>query len=415
MRDRDGRGVGQAQEPRVRAALRRLRDLDHLARAAGEAGFGLAVAGLVLAIWLARRKPAVALPAPEPRLATPVPDLRVVALPTGGAATPPRDERVGQYTLVRLLGRGGMADVYLARAAGEAGFERLVALKVMHDELANNPKFVSHFLDEARLAAKLVHPNIVAITDLGRAGGKYVIAMEFVDGSDLERLIRASAARNAPIPVGVAIAIVRRLCDGLHAAHTAVDGDGRPLGLVHRDVKSANVLVGKNGAVKLADFGIAKIKSTTREARTEVGEVKGTAAYMSPEHRLGMEIDARSDLYAAAAILYELISGKEINLDLAMIAHLGKAGWPHLAPPSVVRPGVPKELDAVLFRAMAFEAADRYPTCEAFEEALAEIVESRGAAVSDKAVAAWIDEEIANVPATPPLATAETPARDHGA
>ena len=323
--------------------------------------------------------------------------------PISGIVSPRRADRpsgirVGRYTVLRRLGSGGMADVYLARAEGEAGFERQVALKVMHDEFARNPKFVSHFLDEARLAPRLIHPNIVSVTDLGKEGDSYVIAMEYVDGADLHRLIQSAASRAAQIPASVALAIVRRVCDGLHFAHAAVDGEGQPLHLVHRDVKNANVFVARNGSVKVGDFGIAKIAGASRTAKTEIGEVKGTAAYMAPEQRTGQEVDARADVYAVGAICYELVTGREINLDLAMLAHLGRDGWPHLAAPSTVRPELPPELDALVFRAMAFERDDRFASCEELEQAIADIAQRHGLTAGDKDIARWIAGELAVLP-----------------
>ena len=358
---------------------------DRLAIAGAVAGLGL-IAAVIL--WLRGRRRGGQLPAVSPIT----------------AIVPPRRSdresgvRVGRYVVLRRLGSGGMADVYLARAEGEAGFERLVALKVMLDEFARNPKFVSHFLDEARLAPRLVHPNIVAVTDLGKEGDSYVIAMEYVDGADLARLVQGVAARGAQIPAEVALAIVRRVCDGLHFAHTAVDSDGHPLHLVHRDVKSANVFVARNGSVKVGDFGIAKIAGATRTAKTEIGEVKGTAAYMAPEHRTGQDVDARADVYAVGAIAYELLTGRTINLDLAMLAHLGRDGWPHLAPPSSVRPELPPELDAVVFRAMAFERDDRHASCEALEQAIADIAGRHGLTASDKLIARWLAAELELLP-----------------
>jgi serine/threonine-protein kinase len=357
---------------------------DRLGIAGALAALGLIGAALV---WW-RSRPAVRLPAVSP--------ISEIVMPR--RADRPSGIRVGRYIVLKRLGSGGMADVYLARAEGEAGFERLVALKVMLDEFSRNPKFVSHFLDEARLAPRLVHPNIVAVTDLGQEGDSYIIAMEYVDGADLARLVQSVAARSAEIPAGVALAIVRRVCDGLHFAHTAVDSDGDPLHLVHRDVKSANVFVARNGSVKVGDFGIAKIAGASRTAKTEIGEVKGTAAYMAPEHRTGQDVDARADVYAVGAICYELLTGRTINLDLAMLAHLGREGWPHLAPPSSVRRDLPAELDAVVFRAMAFEREDRFPSCEALEQAVAEIADRHGLAAGDKVIARWIAAELELLP-----------------
>jgi serine/threonine-protein kinase len=176
---------------------------------------------------------------------------------------------------------------------------------------------------------------------------------------------------------------------------------------VHRDVKAANVFVARNGAVKVGDFGIAKIASATRTAKTEIGEVKGTAAYMAPEQRVGEDVDARADVYAVGAICYELLTGREINLDLAMLAHLGREGWPHLAPPSQVRPGLPPELDALVFRAMAFERGDRFASCEELDEALADVVSRHDLHATEKVIARWIAEELA-APAVAPTAADAT-------
>jgi serine/threonine-protein kinase len=168
-----------------------------------------------------------------------------------------------------------------------------------------------------------------------------------------------------------------------------------PLQVVHRDVKSANVFVARTGAVKIGDFGIAKAVGQARAVRTELGEVKGTAAYMSPEQRSGHDVDRRADIYGVGALCYELLTGRVINLDYAMLAHLGRAGWPHLAAPSALRPELPPELDRIVLRAMAFEPAARFPTCEALELALANVVERHGLGASDKMIARWIEVELA--------------------
>jgi hypothetical protein len=354
-------------------------DTGRLALAGGVALLGLLGSAL---LWRAGRRA----PAPESSVA-PAPAEKPAAVAGG-------EQRIGRYTVLSRLGSGGMADVYLARAEGEAGFGRKVALKVMREELASDDKFVSHFLDEARLASRLDHPNIVAITDLGKQGDRYVIAMELIDGSDLERLLHGMVARGEQMPIDVALAITRRICDGLHFAHSAVDEAGESLHLVHRDVKAANIFVSRTGSVKVGDFGIAKIRGTMRSARTEYGEVKGTAAYMAPEHRLGQDVDRRADLYAVGAICYELLTGQVINLDLAMIAHLGKEGWPHLPRPSSVRPELPAELDDIVFQAMAFERDARQASCDQLEHELAAVVERHRLGISDKAVAQWVTGRI---------------------
>ncbi|HET9627526.1 MAG TPA: serine/threonine-protein kinase, partial [Kofleriaceae bacterium] len=272
---------------------------------------------------------------------------------------------IGRWEVVRRLGSGGMADVYLAQARGDGGFEKLVAVKVMHGHLARNQRAVDLFLDEARLAARIQHPNVVQIQDLGKIGTDYVIVMEYVEGVDLERLLMSARQAQRTVPLPVALAILGRICDGLDAAHNATAPDGSPLGIVHRDVKSANVLVSRQGSVKVVDFGIAK--AATQVHFTVAGETKGTPSMMAPEQRVGEQVDVRADVYSLAAVGYELVTGQAVNLDLAALAHLGIENWPHLPPPSSLRPAIPVELDAILLRAMAFEREHRPASCAVFE------------------------------------------------
>jgi serine/threonine-protein kinase len=286
-----------------------------------------------------------------------------------------------------------MAEVLLARASGEAGFEKLLALKVIHPHLGRDVVAIEHFLDEARIVSGLTHPNVVQIVDLGRVGEDYYIAMEYVEGRDLHSLLEGARARKQPAPLRVALAILRKLCDGLHAAHTAVGQDGHPLGIVHRDVKGANVLLSRAGAVKIGDFGIAKANQQIH--KTELGQTKGTAAYMAPEQRMGKVVDRRADVFAVGALAFELLTGSEVNLDLANLFHLGTEGWPHLPLPSQLRPDLPKELDGIVFKALAFEPEQRYPDCAALEEELERVVAAHGAAASEKQIAQWVDGELA--------------------
>ena len=306
--------------------------------------------------------------------------------------------RVGRYDLLRKIGVGGMAEVYLARSTGEAGFAKLVALKVLLPDFASQSQVVDNFLDEARLAAQLYHPNIVQTVDLGRAGDHYFMAMEYIDGTDLLRLISISEARRKPVPLPVALAIVRGICAGLQAAHEACQPDGQPLDLVHRDVKSANVFVSRNGVIKVGDFGIAKAHHAGWVRRTENGLVKGTPGYMAPEQRLGQAIDGRADLYGVGAIAYELLTGQPVNLDLALLAAKGKEGWPHLAPIGAMRRDVPAELEAIVMRALAFDREDRFPSCAALEQAFEGVAVANPPIAGDKAVARWIEDLLAGEP-----------------
>jgi hypothetical protein len=316
--------------------------------------------------------------------------------PSGGPQIMPQNlgpgAMIGRWEVVRRLGSGGMADVYLAQSKGEAGFEKLVAIKVMHSHLARNQRAVDLFLDEARLAARIHHPNIVAIQDLGKIGNDYVIVMEYVDGVDLERLLLSARQGERLVPLHVGLGILCRICNGLDAAHRAVGPDGTPLGIIHRDVKTANVLVSRQGIVKVVDFGIAKAAKQVHF--TVAGETKGTPSMMAPEQRVGEQVDVRADVYSVAAVGFELLTGHGVNLDLAALAHLGVENWPHLPLPSSLRPGLPPELDEILLHAMAFER-DRRPADCAVLESLCEAVMQRYQLVaSDKDLARWVDSEL---------------------
>lgn len=303
----------------------------------------------------------------------------------------------GRWEVVRRLGSGGMADVYLARARGEAGFEKMVALKVMHAHLARNERAVEHFLDEAKLAANVHHPNVVAIQDLGKIGDDYAIVMEYVDGVDLERLLMSARVGQRPVPVAVGLGILCRICDGLSAAHNATGSDGTPLGIIHRDVKSANVLVSRQGGVKVVDFGIAK--AATQSHLTVAGETKGTPSMMAPEQRVGEQVDVRADVYSVAAVGFEILTNHGVNLDLAALAHLGVENWPHLPKPSQLRPDLPAELDDLLLGAMAFERDRRPVSCDAFESGFEAVIKKYGLSATDKEIARWVEAELVHVQA----------------
>ncbi|HSK04411.1 MAG TPA: serine/threonine-protein kinase [Kofleriaceae bacterium] len=299
---------------------------------------------------------------------------------------------IGRWEVVRRLGSGGMADVYLAQSRGEAGFEKLVAIKVMHGHLARNQRAVDHFLDEARLAARIHHPNVVGIQDLGKIGDDYVIVMDYVEGVDLERLLAAARAAERPVPADVALGVLVRICDGLHAAHTATGPDGTPLGIIHRDVKSANVLVSRQGGVKVVDFGIAK--AATQVHYTVAGETKGTPSMMAPEQRVGEVVDVRADVYSVAAVGYELVTGHAVNLDLAALAHLGVENWPHLPLPSSLRADLPPELDELLLGAMAFERDRRPADCAELGASFEAVMKRHGLSASDKDIGRWVESEL---------------------
>ncbi len=340
---------------------------------------------------------AVAAPPWEPE---PAPAPAPVSVPASPAGTPTRSlgpvaipPRLGRYRPMARLGEGGTASVYLARGTGEAALEGLVALKVLRPHLARDERQRTIFLDEARVVSCIDHPNVIRIFDLGHAEDQIYIAMEHVDGADLESTLGRVRAEGRHVPLEIAAAILQRICAGLHAAHTAADLQGRPLRVVHRDVKPGNVLVSRSGGVKVSDFGIAKARQQVHTSL--IGEARGTAAFMAPEQRLGQLVDQRTDVFGVSALAYELITSLEIDLDLARLSRYGTAGWPHLPSIRRVRPEVPPALEQLLFRGLAFSPAERPASCAELEAELARIAAEAGWSAGEHDVAAWVEGELA--------------------
>ena len=214
--------------------------------------------------------------------------------------------RFGKYLLLERIGRGGMAEVYRSKTFGAAGFVKECAIKKILTSLLDDDQFVRMFIDEAKLTAFLNHPNIVQVLDLGEIDGHLFIAMEYVAGKDLLDVLARSARRGIRIPVELTLHIATEMLKGLDFAHKARDSKGEPMGIVHRDVSPSNILISYDGQVKVGDFGIAK--SQLQSSKTEVGTQKGKTGYMSPEQVTGGVIDRRSDLFAAAVILFEMLT-----------------------------------------------------------------------------------------------------------
>jgi serine/threonine protein kinase len=322
---------------------------------------------------------------PDPR----PPDPAGVDRPPAASVTLSGAPNFGRYRVVRRLASGGMADLYLAEIKGEASFEKRIAIKHMHAHLAERPELREYFFDEARLAAQLSHPNIVHVYELSRdERGFPFIAMEYVEGFDLSALGERLREGRRIMPLRAALTIGIGVCEGLHHAHTMTDSDGRPLGIVHRDIKPSNVLISHDGAVKLTDFGIAK--ASRQMHVTEVGTIAGTAAYMAPEQRAGQSVDGRADLFGVGAILYEMVTGREIDLDLARLMQLGLSGWPHLERPTALNPELPTGLDDVIFRALSFNPAERQPDCRTLSHELERVLVERSEAPSTAYLAEWL-------------------------
>ncbi len=297
----------------------------------------------------------------------------------------------GKYLLLRHLATGGMAEVYLARQSGPAGWEKECVIKRILPALAADQQFVQMFLDEARIAARLNHPNIVQIFDLGQVGPReFFIAMEYVHGVDLEQILDAEKKRGGRVPLHIAARIVASIAEGLDNAHRAVDNRGQPLGLVHRDVSPSNVMISFDGSAKILDFGIAK--ASPLKGRTEVGVIKGKIPYMSPEQVEGLELDARSDVFALGSVLYELIAGMkpfdgqnpaEISLQiLQKEITVGPLMWT----------GQPDALYAIIKRAHTKNRNDRYQSARELQMALEMFLAKRSMTSTSHDVAFYLDQ-----------------------
>jgi serine/threonine protein kinase len=303
----------------------------------------------------------------------------MIELPTG---TP-----VGKYEIVRKIATGGMAEIYLARARGTAGFEKLVVLKRILPHLASDPSFVNMFLDEARLAATLQHPNIADVYDVGDDGA-YFFTMEYIHGQDVRALRHAERARGQRVPLAIALAVVHGTLAALDYAHDKRGTDGVPLGLVHRDVSSSNVLVSYDGAVKLVDFGIAR--ATGAQHKTRTGTLKGKIPYMSPEQARGLAMDRRSDLFSLGVVLYELTVGRRPFRGESDFAILEKIVHYGAKPPAQVVNGYPPELEAIAMKLLARDPDQRYATGEEALHELEQVIAQFQLWVSPKAVGKYM-------------------------
>ncbi|MBL8914424.1 MAG: protein kinase [Archangium sp.] len=273
----------------------------------------------------------------------------------------------GNYQLVKKLATGGMAEVWLAKQTGIEGFNRHVVVKRILPHLAEDPEFVQMFLNEAKIASRFNHPNIAQIYDLGETNGQYFIAMEFIHGEDLGRVMRRAWSTGQWVARHIALRIVADSCQGLHYAHTRLDERGQPLRVVHRDISPQNILISFDGAVKVVDFGIAK--ASDQVSNTKSGAIKGKFAYMAPEQAAGKPLDARSDIFALGLVLYELATGVRPLKRDSELATLQAALECKIDAPSAVAE-VPHELDDIVMRALAKAPDDRYSDAREMSRAI---------------------------------------------
>jgi len=302
--------------------------------------------------------------------------------------TAPAALRLGPYVLGERLGLGGMAEVFVGRRAGPHGFAKRFAIKRILPDLAKDQRFVSMFIDEARICAGLQHPNIVEVVDFGESQGELFMAMEYVDGVSLARLLRHVAGKRSSFPIPLAVLIARDVLRGLSHAHQASDEHGRPLGLVHRDVSPGNVLISRMGEVKLADFGI--VRGVTLDRRTDPGELKGKLGYMSPEQVIGAEVDPRSDVFAVGILLAEMLtacplfSGRD---ELEVLTRIHEADLSTLERQGA---NVPPELLAITRRALKRQPWDRFQTAAEFAQALEAFAAKNDHVLDDGELGIWL-------------------------
>ncbi|MGE5181435.1 MAG: serine/threonine protein kinase, partial [Acidobacteriota bacterium] len=268
------------------------------------------------------------------------------------------ERQFGPYRLVRQIAVGGMAEIHLAKTKGIAGFEKYVALKMIHPNFAEDEQFIQMLVDEAKIAVQLNHGNIAQTFDLGRVGDTFYITMEYVDGSDLYKVLRRASESDIEMPLDVCAFVGKEIASALDHAHRKKDHLGKNLGIVHRDVSPQNVLISYSGEVKLVDFGIAK--ATMKARQTAVGVIKGKYYYMSPEQAWGEAIDYRSDIFSAGIVIYEMMTGQMLYLEEDLHKLLDMARRADIAPPGTLRKGIPPQLQSIVMRALAKRKEDRY-------------------------------------------------------
>ncbi|HWZ89524.1 MAG TPA: serine/threonine-protein kinase [Polyangiaceae bacterium] len=303
----------------------------------------------------------------------------------------PGERTIGRYAMCAEIAAGGMATVHLGKLLGPVGFSRIVAIKALHPQFAKDPDFLSMFLDEARLAGRIRHPNVVSVLDVVARQGELYLVMDYVPGETLARLARAARAQNERVPLPIALAVVAGALEGLHAAHEACDEFGQPLGIVHRDVSPQNVLVGTDGVARILDFGVAK--AVGRMQMTRGDQLKGKLAYMAPEQLLRAPIDRGADIYAASIVLWELLTRQRLFQGEDEVSTFKLALDALVEPPSSVAPELPELLDAIVLKGLARSREQRFATAREMARAL----EATGLMASAREVGDWV-ERIAREP-----------------
>lgn len=320
---------------------------------------------------------------------TPAGTLPSGTTPSGVAGHPDVLEEYGNYYLLEKIAVGGMAELFKAQQRGVQGFQKIVAIKRILPHFSDNEDFVTMFIDEAKLAAQLTHPNIVQIFDLGKAGSSYYIAMEYVNGRDLRTLLKKVREYRLPFPEQVAAFVTMKVASALDYAHRKRGFDDRELKLVHRDISPQNILISTDGAVKLVDFGIAKAAS--KASHTVAGALKGKLLYMSPEQATGQPLDNRSDLYSLGLVLFELLTGERCFQADSELGVLEKVRLGRISDLHTLNPGVSRDMVAIVNRALQKGVDHRYPSARFMERDLRDFLQRQGAPLTEHDVAEYME------------------------
>ena len=305
------------------------------------------------------------------------------------------ESHVGRYEIIGPLATGGMAEILLARLVGPSRFERPVVIKRILPQLARDPSFVAMFLDEARIAARIRHPNVVQVTELGDTDGELYLVMEYLEGESLAGLLRRLAARDMRLPPTLAAHVIAESCAGLHAAHELTDTAGAPLGVIHRDISPQNVFVGYDGTIKVLDFGIAK--AADRVTHTEAGQLKGKVEYMSPEQVAGRALDRRSDVFALGVVLYEVATARRLFRRDNKLQAMKAVSDADIPAPSALVSGFPGALETIITRALARHRDQRFSTASEMRRELTTFVRTADPALApDEALSALMCELFAD-------------------
>jgi serine/threonine protein kinase len=294
------------------------------------------------------------------------------------------------YQVLAKLATGGMAEIFLARGASAAGVERYVVLKRILRERASDATFVQMFLEEARLAAQLNHPHVAQVYDIGKLGDSYFFTMEYVHGETVRALLHRARSLRREIPLGNVLTVISHTASGLHHAHERIGMDGRPLGIVHRDVSPSNLMISYEGSVKVVDFGVAKAENRASETRS--GTVKGKISYLSPEQCRGAPVDRRSDLFSLGIVFWEMLTTERLYRRASDFENMHAIVTEPPPPPSTRRPGLSPELDGIAMRLLAKNVEERFQTADELIEALENVAAKNSAIMSSSGLSRFLRE-----------------------